>query len=104
MTTTGAAVPGKIIRSSGNVFADMGMPDAATLDTNARLGAALNLIVERQRLMYMGGWRTPRSLNGVPQTLWTMAWRIVDRAATRSLSREKRSRRNIRRERNDSTS
>ena len=39
-----------VIRSSGNVFADMGLPDAAELDTKARLGAALNQIVERQRL------------------------------------------------------
>ena len=38
----------KIIRSSGNVFADMGLPDAAELDTKARLGAAINLIVERK--------------------------------------------------------
>ena len=41
----------KIIRSSGNVFADMGLPDAAELDTKARLGAAINLIVERKHLM-----------------------------------------------------
>lgn len=40
----------KITRSSGNVFADMGLPDAAELDTKARLGAAINLIVERKRL------------------------------------------------------
>lgn len=40
----------KIIRSSGNVFADMGLPDAAELDTKARLGAAINLIVERKHL------------------------------------------------------
>ena len=40
----------QVIRSSGNVFADMGLPDAAELDTKARLGATLNLIVERQRL------------------------------------------------------
>jgi predicted XRE-type DNA-binding protein len=39
-----------VIRSSGNVFADMGLPDAAELDTKARLGAAFNLVVERQRL------------------------------------------------------
>jgi len=42
--------PDQIIRSSGNVFADMGLADAAELDTKVRLGAALNLIVERQRL------------------------------------------------------
>lgn len=40
----------RVIRSSGNVFADMGLPDATKLDTKARLGVALNLIVERQRL------------------------------------------------------
>jgi len=40
----------QVIRSSGNVFADMGLPDAAELDTKARLGAALNLIVKQRRL------------------------------------------------------
>ena len=40
----------QIVRSSGNVFADIGMPDAAELDTKARLGAAINLIVERKHL------------------------------------------------------
>jgi predicted XRE-type DNA-binding protein len=40
----------QVIPSSGNVFADMGLPDAAELDTKARLGAALDLTVERQRL------------------------------------------------------
>jgi predicted XRE-type DNA-binding protein len=40
----------KIIRSIGNVFADTGLPDAAELDTKARLGAAINLIVEREHL------------------------------------------------------
>ena len=44
------SIPEQVIRSSGNVFADMGLPDAAGLDINARLGATLNLIVERQRL------------------------------------------------------
>ena len=38
------------IKSSGNVFADMGLPDAAELDTKARHCAALNLIIEHQRL------------------------------------------------------
>jgi predicted XRE-type DNA-binding protein len=41
---------GKVIRSSGNVFADMGLPDAVELDTKTRLGAAISLIVERKRL------------------------------------------------------
>ncbi|MGB7553337.1 MAG: helix-turn-helix transcriptional regulator [Candidatus Korobacteraceae bacterium] len=40
----------RVLPSSGNVFADMGLPDAAELDTKARLGAAINRIVERRRL------------------------------------------------------
>jgi predicted XRE-type DNA-binding protein len=40
----------QVIQSSGNVFADLGLPDAAELHTKARLCAALNRIVERQRL------------------------------------------------------
>jgi predicted XRE-type DNA-binding protein len=40
----------QVIRGSGNVFADMGLPDAEELDTKARLGATLNRIVERRRL------------------------------------------------------
>jgi predicted XRE-type DNA-binding protein len=40
----------RVIPSSGNVFADMGLPDAAELDTKARLAAAINRTVERRRL------------------------------------------------------
>lgn len=40
----------QVIPGSGNVFADMGLPDAAELDTKVRLCAALNLIVERNGL------------------------------------------------------
>jgi predicted XRE-type DNA-binding protein len=40
----------KVIRSSGNVFADLGLHAAAELDTKVRLGAAIKLIVERKRL------------------------------------------------------
>ncbi|MGA2752743.1 MAG: helix-turn-helix transcriptional regulator [Terracidiphilus sp.] len=40
----------RIIPGSGNVFADMGLPDAAELDTKARLGAAICRIVERRHL------------------------------------------------------
>jgi predicted XRE-type DNA-binding protein len=40
----------RIIPSSGNVFADMGLPDADELDTKARLGAAICRIVERRKL------------------------------------------------------
>lgn len=44
------ATVNQVIRSSGNVFADLGLPDAAELHTKARLCATLNRIVERQRL------------------------------------------------------
>lgn len=44
------AATGQVIRSSGNVFADLGLPDAVELDTKARLCATLNRIVERKRL------------------------------------------------------
>ncbi|HET6169416.1 MAG TPA: helix-turn-helix transcriptional regulator [Terracidiphilus sp.] len=40
----------RVIRSSGNVFADMGLPDADELGTKARLGAAINRIIARKRL------------------------------------------------------
>ncbi|MGD0345793.1 MAG: helix-turn-helix transcriptional regulator [Terracidiphilus sp.] len=40
----------QIIPSSGNVFADMGLPDADELDTKVRLGAAICRIVERRKL------------------------------------------------------
>jgi predicted XRE-type DNA-binding protein len=40
----------QVIAGSGNVFADMGLPDAAELDTKLRLGVTLNRIVERRRL------------------------------------------------------
>ena len=44
------SAPDQVIRSGGNVFADLGLPDAAELQTKVRLCAALNMIVERQRL------------------------------------------------------
>ena len=40
----------QVTRSSGNVFADLGLPDATELQTKARLCAALNRIVEDQHL------------------------------------------------------
>ncbi|MGP8253262.1 MAG: helix-turn-helix domain-containing protein [Terracidiphilus sp.] len=40
----------RVIASSGNVFADMGLPDAGELDTKARLGAAICRIVARRKL------------------------------------------------------
>jgi predicted XRE-type DNA-binding protein len=44
------AATNQITRSSGNVFADLDLPDASELQTKARLCAALNRIVERQGL------------------------------------------------------
>jgi predicted XRE-type DNA-binding protein len=40
----------KVIPGSGNVFADMGLPDAVELDTKARLGFAIIHVVERRGL------------------------------------------------------
>jgi len=40
----------RVIPGRGNVFADMGLPDAAELDTEACLGAAIHRIVQRRRL------------------------------------------------------
>ena len=40
----------QVIDSSGNVFADMGLPDANELGTKVRLGAAINQIIARKRL------------------------------------------------------
>jgi predicted XRE-type DNA-binding protein len=40
----------EITPSSGNVFADMGLPDAVELQTKVRLGAAINRIAERDAL------------------------------------------------------
>jgi phage-related protein/predicted XRE-type DNA-binding protein len=38
------------VASSGNVFADLGLPDAAELDTKVRLAAAVNRLLESRRL------------------------------------------------------
>ncbi|MGD1919749.1 MAG: helix-turn-helix domain-containing protein [Pleurocapsa sp.] len=40
----------KFTRSSGNVFADMGLPDADELLTRAKLGAAVRNILENRNL------------------------------------------------------
>ena len=45
----------RAIPSSRNIFADMNLPDAAELDTRARLGAAICRIVERRRLTQAEG-------------------------------------------------
>jgi predicted XRE-type DNA-binding protein len=43
-----------VVQSSGNVFADLGLPDSAELDIKVRLCAAINRIVERKRLTQAG--------------------------------------------------
>ncbi len=40
----------EVVQSSGNVFADIGLPDAAELDTKARLCATINAIAARRAL------------------------------------------------------
>jgi len=40
----------EVTPSSGNVFADLGLPDAEDLQTKVRLGAAICSVVERDRL------------------------------------------------------
>jgi predicted XRE-type DNA-binding protein len=40
----------KIEASSGNVFADLGLPDAAELNTKVRLAVAINRQLETRRL------------------------------------------------------
>ncbi|MEA2882342.1 MAG: hypothetical protein QOH32_1598 [Bradyrhizobium sp.] len=39
-----------ITRGSGNVFGDLGFPDAEARQTRLRLAAALNTILDEQRL------------------------------------------------------
>ena len=40
----------KVVASSGNVFADLGLPDAAELDTKVRLAVAVNRLLGSRRL------------------------------------------------------
>ena len=40
----------RIERSSGNVFADLGLPDAAELDTKVRLAVEINRLIKDKRL------------------------------------------------------
>jgi len=40
----------RVEASSGNVFADLGLPDAADLDTKARLAVEINRLIVEQRL------------------------------------------------------
>jgi predicted XRE-type DNA-binding protein len=48
--TRRAAKPVRIEPSSGNVFADLGLPDAAQLDARVRLAEEINRLLEDQRL------------------------------------------------------
>jgi predicted XRE-type DNA-binding protein len=45
-----AAKPIRMELSSGNVFADLGLPDAAELDTKVRLAVEINRLIKDQRL------------------------------------------------------
>jgi len=46
----GKGIEMEVLQSSGNVFADMGLPDAAELDTKARLCATINRIAATHNL------------------------------------------------------
>lgn len=48
MATRGSAA--EITRGSGNVFADLGIPDAEERQTKLRLAHALNALIDRARL------------------------------------------------------
>lgn len=52
-----------IERGSGNVFADLGLPDAAELQTKTRLALALNRIIKARSLKQTDA----AALLGVPQ-------------------------------------
>jgi predicted XRE-type DNA-binding protein len=54
VNTTTRRASRNVIDSSCSVFADMGLPDAAELDTKARLGAAIDSIVSRRKLSQAG--------------------------------------------------
>jgi predicted XRE-type DNA-binding protein len=43
-------VEGEIVRGSGNVFADLGYPDADERQTKLRLAHAINSVIKRRRL------------------------------------------------------
>ena len=49
-TTVSKGKARAIVRGSGNVFADLGLPDAEERRAKLRLAHALNTIVEEQRL------------------------------------------------------
>ena len=45
-----SAKPEKIVRGTGNVFADLGYPDAEERQTKLRLALALNTILDERKL------------------------------------------------------
>ncbi len=45
-----ASKPIRVEPSSGNVFADLGFPDAAELDTKVRLAVEINRLIKAHRL------------------------------------------------------
>lgn len=49
-TTASKSRAADITRGSGNVFADLGMPDAEERQTKLRLAWALNAVIDRTRL------------------------------------------------------
>jgi predicted XRE-type DNA-binding protein len=50
MAKSSAARSGRIVRSSGNVFADLGFADADQRQTKVRLAVAINDVLERRGL------------------------------------------------------
>jgi predicted XRE-type DNA-binding protein len=50
MAKPSAELSGKIVRSSGNVFADLGFADAGERQTKVRLAVAINDLLQRRGL------------------------------------------------------
>jgi len=53
----------QVVRGSGNVFADLGLPEAREMQTKLRLAYAINEIVESRRLTQ----ENAAELLGIPQ-------------------------------------
>jgi len=50
MAKKNSVLQDQVVRGSGNVFADLGLPDAKELQTKLRLAYAINEIVDGRRL------------------------------------------------------
>ena len=50
MAKANGKLSGKIVRSSGNVFADLGFADAGERQTKVRLAIAINGVIKRREL------------------------------------------------------